>query len=78
MVTGCPLCNGCLQWTASCPKCSQLVPDQPRLQDLVGPYSPYEEPSAAMGLAEPCDVCVHVANCTNCGTSSYVLVPIEV
>jgi predicted nucleic-acid-binding Zn-ribbon protein len=67
----CPVCNGLQALHSSCPKCGTSAADDGRLNDYLGPYSPYR-PIDDVGLTNGfLDVhrqqCTHVAHCPSCG-----------
>ena len=56
----CPICNGLQGLGKQCPNCNRLLVDGGKLQNYVGPYSPYME--SRIG-----EQCVHLLYCTDCG-----------
>lgn len=71
MSTMCPVCNGMQVLSVRCPKCGSAATDDGRLNDYLGPYSPYR-PIDDIGLTNGfLDVqnhrCTHVAHCPECG-----------
>lgn len=71
MPSMCPVCNGFQALHAQCPRCGAAAADDGRLNDFLGPYSPYR-PIDDIGLTNGFqDVgsgrCTHVVHCTDCG-----------
>jgi hypothetical protein len=73
--TMCPVCNGLQTLQMCCPKCGSSVEDSGRLNDFLGPYSPYR-PIDDVGLTNGfLDVrqhcCTHVVHCPGCGRTFH-------
>lgn len=70
-VTICPYCNGLASLEIHCPACGSLMEDSGTLQEMLGPYAPYEENSLVN--AQFC--CVHQVYCRNCDTEYLLSIP---
>jgi len=74
----CPVCNGLQALNAECSVCTHQACDCGRLDDYLGPYSPYREiDDIAMTNGYPDVVnhlCIHLVNCTACHHSFTVQV----
>ncbi|NLZ38632.1 MAG: hypothetical protein GX893_03380 [Firmicutes bacterium] len=69
----CPYCNGLYELKISCPNCGSCLEDCGALQEMLGPYAPYEENSLLMGN----DFCIHQLYCHQCQTILQYSVPIN-
>lgn len=74
----CPICNGLDQLHVVCSKCSHLLDDHGKIDDLWGPYSPYREIDDLKLTNGFEDVknhqCIHIVSCPHCGTDQVVSV----
>ncbi len=74
----CPICNGLQSLSAQCPKCLTSAEDCGRMDDYLGPYSPYrqaEDISLSNGYADVQNhVCIHCGYCAECGSTFPVSV----
>lgn len=78
MSSMCPVCNGFQQLEAKCPECGGKADDDGRLNDFLGPYSPYR-PIDDIGMDNGVlDVglhrCTHVTHCASCGYTFHSFV----
>lgn len=70
-ITGCPVCNGMTQLSSFCPQCGNLMEDNGRFLDILGPYSPYrpiddlKKTDGFIDLKTP--RCPHRVSCEQCG-----------
>ncbi|NEW08485.1 hypothetical protein GK047_21030 [Paenibacillus sp. SYP-B3998] len=65
----CPVCNGLQAIDMACPVCAHPVADCGKLDDYLGPYSPYKEIGAYSmvdGAQNEPYLCIHLVNCTIC------------
>ncbi len=67
----CPYCNGLEPLNIVCPACGSLMKDTGTLQEILGPYSPYEENS----LIHEQYGCTHQVYCENCAAEYFYTVP---
>ena len=67
----CPFCNGLYELKVSCPYCGSSMEDCGTLQEMLGPYSPYEENSLLMGNHS----CIHQLYCHHCQAQLQFSVP---
>lgn len=61
----CPLCNGVSSITALCPACGHSLADGGRVENYLGPYSPYD--SVVTASISNLRKCVHLLYCSQCG-----------
>lgn len=74
MESGCPICNGLLQLSESCPSCGTPMEDCGSIENYTDPYGPYEEQEAEHlhSTSKTCtgdNQCVHFLQCPNCDES---------
>lgn len=58
----CPYCNGLSSLEVACPACSNSMHNNGTVQEVLGPYSPYEENSKLQEQRQ----CVHLLYCRYC------------
>lgn len=76
MSYGCPVCNGMAAISKSCPQCGRPLSDGGRVDDYLGPYSPYrpiDDLKLTNGFIDMrTHACVHYMWCQDCQyTASY-------
>lgn len=75
----CPVCNGLQALETVCPQCGATAEDSGRLNDYLGPYSPYgaiDETGMANGLMDVSQhICVHAVYCSACGSLFHRFIP---
>jgi hypothetical protein len=71
----CPYCNGLFPLEICCPSCGSMMEDRGTLQEMLGPYAPYEENSL---VHNQFGGCVHQVVCVECGTEYMLTVPLSV
>lgn len=76
MEFGCPVCNGFITLSKTCPKCGdELLEDRGTLEDYYGPYSPYDVQELYESVTESgnreCN-CIHLMSCPACGYDERV------
>ena len=59
----CPVCNGLITLEQSCPDCKEILEDSGQIENLMGPYAPYEEHGR---LSEKKGNCIHQIVCPYC------------
>lgn len=62
----CPVCNGLITLEESCPDCKETLEDNGHLENLLGPYAPYEENEETKNLDEKRGNCLHKVVCPYC------------
>ncbi|HAA38114.1 MAG TPA: hypothetical protein DCE00_04505 [Firmicutes bacterium] len=67
----CPYCNGLEELHLSCPACGGRMTDNGALQNILGPYAPYEENSQLRGQCG----CIHQLFCPECELLLQLAVP---
>lgn len=63
----CPLCNGLIQVTLTCPRCNATLLDTGALTNYFDPYSPYLDENILNqndGVSK--NECVHLFTCPQC------------
>ncbi|MDF2724516.1 MAG: hypothetical protein K0Q59_4191 [Paenibacillus sp.] len=72
----CLYCNGLLTLELNCASCGERLSDAGRLDDYVGPYSPYraiEDQKLTNGYLDAAlHLCVHHVYCSHCGYEAVV------
>ncbi|MBP2002083.1 hypothetical protein J2Z69_003140 [Paenibacillus shirakamiensis] len=65
----CYLCNGLAPLKLACPDCNCPLQDQGKMEDYIGPYSPYMNTAFISDLEtmEYTGECEHRIQCTQCG-----------
>ena len=67
----CPVCNGLMTIDVGCPKCGERMADGGRIDDYLGPYSPYrpiDDLKMTNGYPDLLThTCVHSLHCDGCG-----------
>lgn len=69
----CPLCNGIRSLDRTCSRCGGPLTDGGRLDDYLGPYSPYrpiDDLKLTNGYPDLAEhTCIHTVYCGKCGLS---------
>jgi hypothetical protein len=67
----CPICNGLQSIAYPCPQCRTIMDDEGRIDDYLGPYSPYrsiDDLKLTNGFIDlSTRQCVHTLSCPRCG-----------
>jgi predicted RNA-binding Zn-ribbon protein involved in translation (DUF1610 family) len=67
----CPVCNGLQSISFACPQCRTKMADEGRVDDYLGPYSPYrpiDDLKLTNGYTDlSTHQCVHSLSCPQCG-----------
>ncbi|WP_084024307.1 hypothetical protein [Vulcanibacillus modesticaldus] len=74
----CPVCNGLSALQATCQYCHHPLEDYGRIEQLFGPYSPYQEISdlkMTNGFIDSTiHLCIHVTYCPMCGKEHLITI----
>ena len=64
----CPICNGLITLEQSCPNCQEILEDTGYIENLFGPYAPYEEKGKLtdIDISKKKGNCIHQIVCPHC------------